>query len=238
MGGIGWVESSIGLTDMSKCIIRVSYLYIDDDLLCELLLDLLYLNFNSHKFSENCTPTTQHGLPFKEWFTAERQLLARSLLDLVQHYVIVKRDLTAAADKIVNLLREPPSRLSVILKKFTLFVTKISQKQLGDFKWYDSCILKYSHMEKYLGMYLPGAGFELMRTFRYSTFSDKVEGCLVATKRWRKGDQMTNCTGTVIRLTAEEEEALGKRDYSLIYSERYKSTSMFLGMLPAPVMSG
>jgi hypothetical protein len=84
-------------------------------------------------------------------------------------------------------------------------------------------------MEKYLGQYLPISGFEMAQTHRYNKVSDKTEACLIATRKWKKGDQMKYCAGTVINLTAAEEASLGPRDFSLVYSERYKSTSMFMG---------
>ena len=83
-------------------------------------------------------------------------------------------------------------------------------------------------MEKYISMYHPNAGYEIARTYRYTT-SEKVEACLVSTKYWKKGDQMKFCVGTTTALTDHEEAMLDKRDFSLIYSTKNRHTNLFLG---------
>jgi len=77
-------------------------------------------------------------------------------------------------------------------------------------------------------MYLPGAGFEVSRTYRYHG-SDKAECKLLATKEWKPGDQIKLCTGVIAELNSEEERALKNRDFSVMYSSKKKCMCLFLG---------
>ena len=74
-------------------------------------------------------------------------------------------------------------------------------------------------------MYLPGAGFEVSRTYRYHG-SGKAESKLVATQDWKKGDQIKLCTGVIADLNSEEERALKNRDFSVMYSTKKKKVKM------------
>ena len=56
-------------------------------------------------------------------------------------------------------------------------------------------------MKRYLAMYLPSAGFEVVQTNRYS--SGKKEVKVVATKKWIPGDEIRLCSGYVATLTTE-----------------------------------
>lgn len=125
-----------------------------------------------------------------------------------------------AATKIIDTLLDPPPQFENIVAPYSAILSNQSEKQRADLK---------AHMEKYLGMYLPCSGYEIVQTHRYEQYSNKVEACILATKRWRRGDQMSFCNGTVVVLTDQEESSLGKRDFSLIYSTKYDSTSLFLG---------
>ncbi len=77
-------------------------------------------------------------------------------------------------------------------------------------------------------IYLPNAGFEINRTYRYSC-SEKAEAKLVATQDWNPGDQIKACTGVIAELTREDELALKNRDFSVMYSTKKKCMCLFLG---------
>jgi hypothetical protein len=83
-------------------------------------------------------------------------------------------------------------------------------------------------------MYLPNAGFEITRTFRYST-SEKVEAKIIATQKFEKGDIIKACSGVIAELTKEDEETLKNRDFSVMYSTTKKCNCLFLG--PARFMN-
>ncbi len=84
------------------------------------------------------------------------------------------------------------------------------------------------HMRRYLSMYLPNAGYEVARTYRYK-ISGKAEACLRATKQWNVGDQIKDCTGIIAELTHNDEEFLKDRDFSVLFSSRGNCMCLFLG---------
>jgi hypothetical protein len=77
-------------------------------------------------------------------------------------------------------------------------------------------------------MYLPNAGYEISRTYRY-TNSGKAEACIVATKHWATGDEMHACSGLIAELTDEEEQWLKDRDFSVMFSVKANCMCLFLG---------
>ncbi|KAI8828979.1 hypothetical protein BJ741DRAFT_539096 [Chytriomyces cf. hyalinus JEL632] len=77
-------------------------------------------------------------------------------------------------------------------------------------------------------MYLPNSGFEIGRTLRYKN-SGKVEACIVATKKWRPGDEIRHCSGYIAELTEQDENYLANRDFSVMYSTRKGCMCLFLG---------
>lgn len=77
-------------------------------------------------------------------------------------------------------------------------------------------------------MYLPNAGYEISRTYRY-TNSGKAEACIVATRQWKTGDEMHACSGLIAELTDEEEQWLKDRDFSVMFSVKANCMCLFLG---------
>jgi len=77
-------------------------------------------------------------------------------------------------------------------------------------------------------MYHPAAGYEVARTYRYK-ITGKAEACLIATKHWKEGDQISNCTGVIAELTHNDEEFLKDRDFSVMFSSRGNCMCLFLG---------
>jgi hypothetical protein len=168
--------------------------------------------------------------PFIEWFNEDRKNFADALLEIVQLNVILNKNIPEAVDAIFTFVASPPVELVEVTKKFTEAIALLGEKEQADFKKYQfHANASSSHMEKYLSQYLPIAGFEIAQTHRYTEFTGKTEAAIYATKNWKKGEQMKQCTGTVITLSAAEEDSLGHRDFSLVYSRKYNTTSMFLG---------
>ncbi|CAG8442713.1 7960_t:CDS:10 [Ambispora gerdemannii] len=87
----------------------------------------------------------------------------------------------------------------------------------------------FEHLKRYLNMYRPDAGIELGETLRYSN-SKKAEACILATKRWTKGEIIRYCNGILVELTKEEESKLDdEKDFSIIASERKKRNCVYVG---------
>ncbi|ORZ01801.1 hypothetical protein BCR43DRAFT_487530 [Syncephalastrum racemosum] len=87
------------------------------------------------------------------------------------------------------------------------------------------------HMKRYLYMYLPNAGYEVGDTSRYRGEGAQVEACLIATKKWSRGDEIRLCTGTIACLEPEDDAQLEKknRDFSIMWSTRKGCSCLFLG---------
>ncbi|KAI8800625.1 hypothetical protein BJ742DRAFT_685876 [Cladochytrium replicatum] len=77
-------------------------------------------------------------------------------------------------------------------------------------------------------MYHRNAGYEIARTDRYKC-TGKVEACLLATKSWKRGDEINLCCGYIAELTPEEEHQLERRDFSVMYSQKRGRNCLFLG---------
>lgn len=78
---------------------------------------------------------------------------------------------------------------------------------------------------------MPNAGYEVSDTQRYKVKGRRTEACLIATKDWHVGDQISFCTGMIATLKPEEDAHLRKRDqdFSVMWSQRKGCTCLFLG---------
>ena len=77
----------------------------------------------------------------------------------------------------------------------------------------------FRHFKRYLAMFLPKAGFEIVQATRYSSGRTEVKVC--STRRWMPGDEIRFCSGYVATLTPEEDKHLthnAKRDFSVMFS--------------------
>ncbi|KAJ3382814.1 Histone-lysine N-methyltransferase set9 [Lobulomyces angularis] len=204
-------------------------LFAYDDLACDILCDSLFLGFRTHKLKSYDKEHPEE--PYKKWFNTERKLFSNILLGIVHsHICFNKNDEVTALNNLLDLILENPHNLCTeqqkiqikpIIQPYQNFIRTLPEKKLKDLK---------AHLEKYLLIYHSNAGFELDRTYRYTTETNKkVETCVYATKPWRKGDQMNFCSGMVCSLTDEDEAELEKRDFSLMYSTKYDTTNLFLG---------
>ncbi|KAI7873389.1 uncharacterized protein EV154DRAFT_528125 [Mucor mucedo] len=108
---------------------------------------------------------------------------------------------------------------------FSSFIKDMSSKQVSEFT---------HHMKRYLYMYKPNAGFEVGSTTRYT---GKPEACILATKDWTAGEQVTCCLGSIAELTEQDDLKLKRegRDFSVMVSTRKKCSCLFLG--PARFMN-
>ena len=70
---------------------------------------------------------------------------------------------------------------------------------------------------------------EIDQTDRYKLFSNKVEAKACATKTWLPGDEIVSLAGIFVALTAEEEQLLSSRDFSIMYSTKRHRYGLFLG---------
>ena len=76
-------------------------------------------------------------------------------------------------------------------------------------------------------MYHPLAGYEISRTYRYKSFSSKVESAIFATRDWCQGDQIRYCGGIISELTDEDEATL-QSDFSVMYSSKKNCILTFI----------
>ncbi|KAJ3064311.1 hypothetical protein HDU98_012265 [Podochytrium sp. JEL0797] len=198
------------------------------------------------------TPTTtdarRNALKSVAWANVDRKVMQQHVLLLIRKCVQQKRDTDQAADLMLDRFLHPVhavvSRDAVgvvsgagavegqggagagseisdekTFRAFHDFVKDRTEDQIADFK---------EHMKRYFSMYLPSAGFEIARTVRYKD-SGKVEACIIATKKWRPGDEIRHCTGYIAELTEQDEDHLANRDFSVMYSTRKGCMCLFLG---------
>ncbi|GJJ73041.1 [histone H4]-N-methyl-L-lysine20 N-methyltransferase [Entomortierella parvispora] len=126
------------------------------------------------------------------------------VMDIIQRDVVVNR---RPGDALQRLLE-----LDVIKARFT------GPYVLKAFK---------SHARRYLGMYLPSAGYEISQTDRYTAVTKKSEACVIARRDISSGHEIEACSGSISILTPEEDQNL-TRDFSVIKTSR-RGTNIFLG---------
>ncbi|GAA5805084.1 hypothetical protein HPULCUR_010597 [Helicostylum pulchrum] len=83
--------------------------------------------------------------------------------------------------------------LYLCLPYFKEFIQDFTSKQVTEFT---------QHMKRYLFMFRPNAGFEVGSTSRYT---GKPEACLLATKEWKAGEQVTCCLGSIAALSEQDD---------------------------------
>ncbi|KAI9011739.1 hypothetical protein DFJ74DRAFT_684471 [Hyaloraphidium curvatum] len=189
-----------------------------DDICCEVVLDKLHLNFRTHKMNPafadypfSTDPPPANGF-------------VNTFLPILREKVVNGRSPQQAVDaliKIMNTDRPSPSEFASerVFGPFPDFFHNKKPSQIEQFK---------EHAKRYLAMYLPSAGYEISRTYRY-TSSGKAEACIVATRKWQPGDEMHFCCGLIAELTDEEEQWLKDRDFSVMFSVKANCMCLFLG---------
>ncbi|KND00924.1 uncharacterized protein SPPG_09168 [Spizellomyces punctatus DAOM BR117] len=214
-----------------------------DDVLCDILLDSVYLGFRTHKMNGEYygVPEQGHARLSKSGSEGQRQrpagidrtridsdALAAVVVDIVRDQILENKSIDSASTALMKCLIGPASikcdgaPSSVIKRSFQAFRPFFegrSRDQLEDFR---------DHAKRYLGMYHPAAGYEIAQTSRYKS-SGKVEACIIATREFNAGDQIPHCTGVIAELDEDDEEYLVNRDFSVMFSTKKDCMCLFLG---------
>ena len=85
------------------------------------------------------------------------------------------------------------------------------------------------HLRRYVNIYLPDCPFEVTTTNRY-TITDH-EASITARRDISPREEIKYLTGVQVAMTEEQEKTLelARKDFSLVYSSRKKTRSLFLG---------
>lgn len=141
----------------------------------------------------------------------------REAVEILREHVIFGQNSSASLKSAVEAF--------LLTSYFQEYTKNFESKQLVEFN---------QHMKRYLIMYRHNAGFEVGSTTRYT---GKPEACLIATKAWNTGEQVTCCLGSIAALSEQDDLKLKSegRDFSVMVSTRKKCSCLFLG--PARFMN-
>ncbi|KAJ3212868.1 hypothetical protein HDU82_004781 [Entophlyctis luteolus] len=156
----------------------------------------------------------RNALALIDFELIDRARILVAVIGLIRRRVVAERSPDAAAAELSHAFVHGD-----LAPGFEDFFKNRSDEQILDFR---------EHMKRYFSMYLPSAGFEIARTYRYKS-SGKIEACIIASKKWRPGDEIRHCTGYIAELTDQDEAHLSTRDFSVMYSTRKGCMCLFLG---------
>lgn len=207
-----------------------------DDILTDLLIDCFYLSFVTHKM--NSDYETKYSLLASKAFEEQK------MLNLAEEISQWFRDISSGrktCDDVVDIVTNAifyPTKNAVELKYTSSGVfedaAQIVKASLSSVK-VDGYLSHFKrHAKRYLSMYLPKAGYEIDRTYRYKDF-DKIEGRLCATKLWKAGDEIKAINGFIAELSDADEVSLASRDFSVMFSSKRGKMCLFTG--PARFMN-
>ncbi|KAJ3176542.1 Histone-lysine N-methyltransferase set9 [Geranomyces variabilis] len=188
-----------------------------DDVLCDLLLDSVFLQFTTHKMNDR----------YVDRPPLHRAAIATHVVDIIRQHVHHNKDLHAATTALMDRIAAPAWASKSDVSEETMqafhpvrpFFGNLTAGQLSTFA---------EHAKRYFAMYLPKAGFEITSTRRYAS-TGKAEACIKATDEFNPGDEIRACTGFIAQLSGEDEEHLANRDFSVMYSSAKSSNCLFLG---------
>ncbi|KAI9222457.1 hypothetical protein BC828DRAFT_346015, partial [Blastocladiella britannica] len=94
------------------------------------------------------------------------------------------------------------------------------------------------HLQRYVAMHGPLAGFDVVETRRYAALSPEMwpgrgvsQAAIIATRDWAVGDELFLCGGHLAAMSSSEETLLAQtgRDFSILFSRRSNEHNLFLG---------
>ncbi|KAI8942229.1 Histone-lysine N-methyltransferase set9 [Plenodomus lindquistii] len=142
-------------------------------------------------------------------FTSMRGLHEEDIADILRRHVIWNKDPTEAVQKLLQL----PG-----LRKFMAGLK--NERDQDNFK---------RHLRRYVNIYMPDCPFEVTTTNRYTI--TEHEASITARRDINAREEIKYLTGVQVGLTEEQEKTLEQqsKDFSLVYSSRTKTRSLFLG---------
>ncbi|KAG5366399.1 Histone-lysine N-methyltransferase SET9 [Yarrowia sp. B02] len=84
------------------------------------------------------------------------------------------------------------------------------------------------HTVRYLTIYKASCGFEIDVSMRYVRESKRSESCVISRARFKRGDEIVGLSGSLARLSQEEETELAN-DFSVLHSSRRGGNCLMLG---------
>lgn len=142
-------------------------------------------------------------------FTSLRGLHEEDVADILRRYVIWEKDPAEAVEKLLHL----PG-----LRKFVAGLK--NERDQEQFK---------RHLRRYVNIYLSDCPFEVTTTNRYTITGH--EASVTARRDINAREEIKYLTGVQVAMTEEQEKTLElqRKDFSLVYSSRKKTRSLFLG---------
>ncbi|CAB3986833.1 histone-lysine N-methyltransferase KMT5B-like [Paramuricea clavata] len=86
------------------------------------------------------------------------------------------------------------------------------------------------HIMKYLGLFMPDSGVQVVSCSRYST--EKKGAKVISRQSWCKGENIPYLCGCIAEMTSDEEAKLlrpGENDFSIMFSTRKNCSQLWLG---------
>ncbi|ORX64063.1 hypothetical protein BCR32DRAFT_273241 [Anaeromyces robustus] len=199
-----------------------------DDILCDILIDNLFLGFRTHKLNKfnekSFSPPPKYD---------EENNFSEAILDIIKKNILnvdIKDGVDSAFNDLYSLLTSETldknynlsSLISTKLIKYPTFKEYFNSLSQAENDYF------VDHAKRYLSMYHPKAGYQLIETNRYKS-TGKKECCLIATKAWHKGDFLKYCSGILCPISNEELKNMKEQDFSIMFATSLQCNALFLG---------